>query len=304
MNRRTWWGLGLLLFLAKGSCADSDESALGDSSGPVYTFIAVHCDPKDQETILRDWKILEDMVVASNDANVKLTLMMTPQWASLIEARPEYQEKLAWWVTQGHEIASHHHSPYHPGQWDGYTNLLPSEFASLGRRMSDFNGSLDDWYTLVSSVAPGVKSGCSNDESDKRSLHDRILYDTCSGFTTNGAYEVGTRAKGDDPLSGANDFILVGKVNGIERKWLGHAIVGGTLMQSAQDAFKTMIGGAYGIVLHTNDFDKTALETWIEFLKKDPETRSATLSEIIESGELPERTIDDETLNRVYPPER
>jgi len=241
------------------------------------------------------------MVKKANEYNIKLTLMFSPQWADYIVKDPERLSEVKRWEEEGHEIAAHHHSIYH-GNWDGYTNY--SEDVAKKERIKrkgfseDYFGTLEDLISKLKMINPDIHSGCMNDEKDKNCLPDEIIYDTCSGFANFG--EVIRLGDASDPKKGINEFVLVGKVNGIERKWLAHyQITTRQREKLAEDVFNSLDSGVYGVVTHSVESQAEYFYKFLDSLHSKDETGkySKTLSQIIDEKILPERKIPDELLN-------
>ena len=135
-----------------------------------------------------------------------------------------------------------------------------------------------------------------------RTMPSSITHDTCSGFYTTYAYPPGTRSEGSDPLIGVNDFVLVGTTpNGVERRWLGHGMISSAFIGDSEATLHAMESGAHGVAVHTKSADVSAVEAWSEILLAlDGGAGSATVSEIIDSGVLPEETLASAVLNEVY----
>lgn len=287
---------------------DRRADVRGAEGGPYY-FIAVHNEPchrpNGRQQIAESYAILKEMVERADEYNVKLTLMFSAQWAGYIAESPERLAEVRSWKERGHEIAAHHHDIYH-GNWDGYTDYPREEVEAMRVRMWGFSeeylGTLDDYMRELHRIDPDIKSGCLNDEFDKRALPDEIIYDTGSGFANHG--EPGTRE--DDrtsPSKGVNEFVTVGTVKGIERKWLAHyQITNPQRTKAAMEAFGKLDGGVYGVVLHSTTSEAQELYEFLEFLHQyDPDGRySKTVTEIIEEGLLPEVRLSDEVINETY----
>ncbi|MBR56818.1 MAG: hypothetical protein CMH54_02040 [Myxococcales bacterium] len=280
------------------------DPGVSNAQGPDSYFIAVHCDPN--VTFPEEFLHLDTMVLAANEQNVKLTLMFTPQWVEYILGAPSRKDRFDFWVASGHEIAMHHHSVYHPGTWDQYSDFEYDEYAPImGFAKADNAeklGDLDDLMASLDTLHPGIKAGCANDEADKSVMPDAVVKDTCSGFSNSYAYPVGTRAEGADPLKSVNDFALVGTTaNGIERRWLSHGMISAPFIDATELAFNEMNGGAHGVVIHTNDHDVSSLNSWLIILANyDQGAGSDTVSGILDGGTLPEETIDPAILNAIY----
>jgi hypothetical protein len=285
----------------------TEEASSGDADATtpdqLRHFMAIHCDPGRGADPMNEFTNLETMVADANERSLRLTIMLTAQWADYIVASSDRLRQVRGWGEAGHELAGHHHSVYHPGSWDGYT-----DFSDLERReirgpsdRTEYLGTLDDWADHVMAVASDLSSGCSNGEVDKRSIPDVIRYDSCPGFYTTDAYTLGTRAEGDDPLHGRNDFVLVGETAGVERRFLSHSIIAGGFLAGATSAFDDMTEGAYGVIVHTHEADVTALRRWMDHVVSvDAAGGTSTLRDIIQSGILPERRLSDDVFNLVY----
>lgn len=136
-------------------------------------------------------------------------------------------------------------------------------------------------------------------------MPDAIVYGTCSGFANCG--EVGERLSDTDPRKGRNEYILTGAVNDILRKWLTHyQITTPERQKLAQTVFSSLNSSyVYGVVTHSAfGVQEEEYYNFLEFLhSKDPEgNKSRTVSEIIEQGLVPERTISTDLLNEKFAP--
>jgi len=312
--RFTWvWPVILILALSLffAGCASSREETTkgtpampGDlgaenpeaEDGPYY-FIAVHNEPyhrpNGRRQIGESYSILREMLERADEYNIKLTLMFSAQWADYIAESPERLAEVRSWEENGHEIAAHHHSIYH-GSWDGYTDY-PREEAEAERVerkgiSEGYLGTLDDYMQKLRKIDPDIRSDCLNDEADKQALPDEIIYDTGSGFANHG--EPGTRENdAESPYKGVNEFITVGTVNGIERKWLTHyQVTEPERTAAAQEVFEGMDSGVYGAVVHSVASQAEELYKFLEFLHDyDPDGEySRTVSEVIEEELIPE----------------
>lgn len=266
---------------------------LGDKS-IAYYFMAIHNEPR-IEDLETNYQALKELIAKANMFNMKLTLMFTPQWADFIAGDSERTAALNEWKKQGHEIAAHHHSIRHPG-WDGYTYLPREEALQIRRSMGRYEAHLGDMRAYISELKklnPEIHSGCMNDEGDKNVLPDEIIYDTCSGYANFG--EPGRRVSDRNVEKGKNEFVSVGIVNGIERRWLTHThIFDDEDRKAAQHLYNSMNSGVFGAVTHSVKIQADKMIEFMEFLhSKDLKgDKSRTLSEIIESRSLPEKQID------------
>lgn len=273
-------------------CTHSQENI------PSY-FIAIHNEPFGANE--RNYKVLKDLIERANQYNMKLTLMFTPAWVDFILNNPLKKVELENWKTQGHEISAHHHSVHHPGNWDGYSDYTFEQAVQIREeeglskpRFTCRQGTLDDFMDKINKLGPNIISGCLNDEVDKKALPKDIIYDTCSGYEN-----FGTPGNYSSVLHGEsfkNEFISVGTVEGIERKWLTHGqILTETDLKEAENQFNSMDKHTvYGGVVHSKPWEVPYMLQFMDFLHEKDSTgaKSMTLTEIIESGILPEEKIN------------
>ncbi|MBU4174152.1 MAG: hypothetical protein KKE90_11760, partial [Actinobacteria bacterium] len=282
------------------------EGAAGSEGVAVpYYFIAIHNEPnhvpEGRQLIEASYLVLKEMIEKANQYNIKITLMFTPQWADYISESPQRMADLESWKQQGHEIAAHHHSIYH-GNWDGYTDYSEEEaMAKRVRRgglVEPYLGTLTDYINKLKKINPKIHSGGVNDEPDKRCMPDEIIYDTCSGFANHG--DPGRReGDGATPEKGKNEYVTVGTCQDIQRRWLTHyQITTPDKQDAARAVFHSMDSGVYGVVAHSVQSDAEEYYKFLEFLNsKDPTgVKSRTVTEVIEQGLIPERTISSDTL--------
>jgi len=281
-----------------------------ESTSTKY-FIAIHNEPYHMDNgiqiIDRHYReALQPMVQRANEYNIKLTLMFSPNWADYISESPQRMAELQSWAEQGHEISAHHHSIYHQGRWDGYSNYSESEIIalrnSLGFTIEPYLGTLSDFTNKIKQINPDIKSGCMNDEEDKNVLPDEIIYDTCSGFANFG--EPGTVMVDRLPQKGINEYISVADFKGIRRMWLAHTnITTEQQQQAAQNSMNSIDDGVFGVGTHSNPDQVQAYYDFLEFLNsKDPNgENSKTVTEIIEQRIIPGNEIPAELINSGLP---
>jgi hypothetical protein len=271
-----------------------------------YYFFAVHNEPQNRPNgradIEQAYPVLEEMVARADRYNIKLTLMFSAQWADYIAESPERLAEVRSWKAAGHEISAHHHGVWH-GSWDGYSSYSEAEADAIRIQQGhnppeEYHGTLDDYMAHLYQLDPGVKSGCLNEEPDKQEMPDQILYGTGSGLANHG--EPGVRELDPTPAKAVNDFITVGNVNGIQRKWLAHYQIYHDLA-SSQQVFDQMDSGAFGGVVHSVQSQAEALYSLLEHIhQQDPQgLNSRTMTGIIEGGLLPEKTVSDEVINEM-----
>ena len=266
-----------------------------------YYFMAIHNEPhhgeSDQQQLIKDEYLrLERMIEKADEYNIKLTLMFSSVWAEYISSSSERMDELNAWKNNGHEIAIHHHSIYHTN-WDGYTDYTPEEARQerlkLTKNPENYLGTLDDLMKIIQKINPNVKSGCVNEEKDKNAMPDEIIYSTCSRIANHG--EPGTNM-GDSygPEKGKNEFIVIGTVKNISRKWLSHYNIAVLEREEkAEPVFDSLEGGLYGVVTHSLVYNDEPFYNFLELAhSKDPQgQKSKTVSEIIEERLLPEEKI-------------
>ena len=91
--------------------------------GPTHHFVAIHCDPGAGSDPAQQYENLRQMVQVADDLAMTLTIMLTPPWVAYIQSDSGREQEIERWVQSGHELAGHHHSIYHPGTWDGYSDF-------------------------------------------------------------------------------------------------------------------------------------------------------------------------------------
>ncbi len=304
MRHAIIWLLGVgALFVATTAWAEDPKPASGEV-GPYY-FLAIHNEPfhvpGGETRLAESYEVLRKMIDKADGYGIRLTLMFSPPWADFILADDERMRELARWKEAGHEIAAHHHSIYH-GNWDGYTaaGREEAEAARRGRTRNPepYLGTLDEFLSRVRQLDPKVDCGCLNDEGDKDALPDGIVFDTCSGFANFGP--PGRRLHDGLPEKGVNEYVSVGTVGNISRKWLCHfQTTRVERVDGAKEAFSKMGTGVYGSVNHSSQREWSAFVAWLDFLhSRDPDGRRCrTVSEVIEQRLLPEKEIPSDVLH-------
>lgn len=273
-------------------------------SGVPYYFLAVHNEPQNRPNGRADiedaYLVLREMVARADTYNIKLTIMLSAQWADYIAESPERLAEVRGWKASGHELSAHHHGVWH-GSWDGYSSYSEAEANAIRVQQGhnppeEYHGTLDDYMAHLYQVDPGIKSGCLNEEPDKQEMPDQILYGTGSGLANHG--EPGVRELDPTQTKAINDFVTVGTVNGIERRWLAHLQIyhdpAGT-----EQVFDQMDSGAFGGVVHSVQSQAEVLYQFMEYVHQQDQQgkNSRTMTEIIEQKLLPEKTVSDEVIN-------
>lgn len=289
-----------------GSASQPQSSTQPQPSvtGVPYYFLAVHNEPQNRPgglaEIERSYVVLRDMVARANQYNMKLTLMFSAQWADYIAQSPARNAEVDSWKASGHEISAHHHGVWH-GSWDGYSCYGESEADAIRVKQGhnppeQYNGTLEDYTAHLRQINPDIKSGCLNEEPDKKEMPDQILYGTGSGLANHG--QPGVREGDNVPAKGRNEFITVGTVNGIERRWLAHYQIYQD-EPAAEAVVNSMTSGVFGGVVHSVQSQADSLYAFMEFLhRKDPGGKnSKTMSEIIEGRLIGETTVSSDIIN-------
>lgn len=281
-----------------------EDCKFADDDIPFY-FLAIHNEPFGAGE--KNYKALKDLIERANQYNMKLTLMFTPAWVDFILNDFQRNAELENWKTSGHEISAHHHSIYHPGNWDGYSDYTFKEATQIRKeeklskpRFTYRQGTLDDFMDKINKLSNNIISGCMNDEVNKNALPKDIIYDTCSGYVNFGTPGEYSSLLGKS--SGKNKFISVGMVNSIERKWLTHGrILTEVNLKEAKNQFNSINNNAvYGGVVHSKPQEVPYMLQFMDFLhEKDPTgAKSMTMTEIIELERLPEKKINVDNFSQ------
>lgn len=143
-------------------------------------FVAVHCepggDPSSTGYVALHWPALIDLVTSADEHNMKLTLLMNPQWAMFALEDPSRLALMRRWESNGHELGLHSHGP-HMGEWNGYTDQ-EEYFGS-----PEFLGTTDDMMELVNKLpASGqMVTACVTSEDQDRDFPSGVPYATNGG---------------------------------------------------------------------------------------------------------------------------
>ena len=273
-----------------------------------YYFIAIHNEPNHgtpngEQRIAQAYPVLKEIIAKADQYNMKITAMLSAQWADYIIKSPERAAEVVSWTANGHEIAAHHHGVYH-GSWDGYSGYPEDEADAIRLQQGqsppeEYLGTLDDYMDELYQVNPSMDSGCLNDEIDKKELPDQIIYDTCSGFANYGT--PGTRNGDTVSDKGVNKYVTTGVYNGIKRYWLTHFQVYQD-MEGAKSRFNSMGSGVYGVIVHSTADQAQDLYEFMDFMHtRDPNgAKSKTVSQVVTEQLLPEQELPEETIAQIY----
>lgn len=183
--------LTIILILIVGGCDDQSDEKITSVDLPlkevmtsceenVDVFIAIHCepgsDPLSTGYAALNWPSLVDLVGSAATHNMKLTLLMNPQWAKYIIEDEHRLALVRVWELNGHELGLHSHGP-HMNSWNGYTNQ-EQYFNS-----PDFMGTMDDLMYVVNQLpASGqMVTACIASENQEHDFPAGIIYETNGG---------------------------------------------------------------------------------------------------------------------------
>jgi hypothetical protein len=100
-----------------------------DTAGPSPTgpkaMIAIHADPngpKVDRATSENWVTLVDLLIKADSFGFKLTLLMSSDWADIIQPDPVRRKVLKGWIGNGHQLGFHHHTCGHNSP-DGYRDV-------------------------------------------------------------------------------------------------------------------------------------------------------------------------------------
>ncbi|MBF0432492.1 MAG: T9SS type A sorting domain-containing protein, partial [Fibrobacteria bacterium] len=163
-----------------------------------------------------------------------------------------------------------------------------------GTNIEPYLGTIEDFYTKLTSFAGPVVSGCMNEEPDKRDLSKGIIYATCSGYSNQYAH-LGETAP-DNPSKAVNEYIIQADFDSVTRKWIGHGQnTNPMLSQNLISLFKSTAAGdstdkiVFGMVNHSMKNEVEYFNNFLDTLHEyDPlGEKSRTVSEVMKEGILP-----------------
>ena len=153
-----------------GCAAPGGVSSTDATVGTARGMIAIHIDPNTYgsaglETVnasTQNLIRLAALVSKANEYGHKLTLLMSADWAVLIDNLPGWRVALKSWISSGHELGFHHHTCGHAGP-DGYWDVPDALCTGITHRGSVALAygkvkSLLDSLGLSSAEAPGVQT--------------------------------------------------------------------------------------------------------------------------------------------------
>ena len=94
----------LLVAMVTVSCGNNATES--PDVDPVSVFV-VHCEPSNANQYY--YLKLVELVDLADQYSEKLTILMTSQWAQMVEEDPVKVDSIESWASSGHEIGCHHH---------------------------------------------------------------------------------------------------------------------------------------------------------------------------------------------------
>lgn len=237
-------------------CSASPSSAVAARS-----IFVVHCEPN--EPLPAMFTKLVQIVNIANNHEVLLTIELTPQWGQFISADSTRLAQIRVWQTQGHEIAAHHHGPYH-AFWDFYSPRTDDELLVAGQDPLDRIGTLDDLRAVLEPVAgdsllltlggPGL-----SDPEPEKEWHAAFPYRTSGGRNLTDAFS-------------SPRLVALGPYEVCQ---VDHMFVDGqSAVDSLEAAFLSHPGvDVVGAVTHPSDFaaNPAFLVDWFAFVRDNTE---------------------------------
>lgn len=156
------------------------EEAITLAEQNVDFFIAIHCepgnDPMSTNYAALNWPALAHLVNSADNHDMKLTLLMNPQWVEYILEDNVRLNLARSWESNGHELGLHTHGP-HMNNWNGYTNQ-EHYFNS-----PDFIGTMDDLMDVVNQLPASGQmiTACIASEDQEYDFPSGITYETNGG---------------------------------------------------------------------------------------------------------------------------
>jgi hypothetical protein len=237
---------------------------------PVSVFV-VHCEPGNAS--LYHYLNLVELVGLADQHNIRLTILLTSQWAQMIASDPTKLDDVEGWVSSGHEIGCHHH-PYWmsltvPAGWDGYTDTPYEDI--LPEYQPFYQGDMTDYWAPFDSLPEAPVTGCFGcAEEDEIDWFEWLTYSTHGNTLEHAVSQPYTV-----------DFA------GDEATEIGHGQIYGQDMDVVEDTYlDTTEEYLFGIVVHVYNFDEDSLPatSWFQFLYDRDEQGEyrKTVSEAIE----------------------
>ncbi|MBC8384458.1 MAG: hypothetical protein H8E57_02940 [Candidatus Cloacimonetes bacterium] len=277
-----------LVFMLFKSNIQAGKNEILQRDIPLSCFV-VHCEPTTATDSM--FTSLQELVILADNHNVKLTIDLTPQWASMILDNTSYFGMMNDWQQNGHEIACHHHAYWFNwgsgsrATWDGYTNTSPDSLLENHALyyLGDMNAFMDTLNSLPGTRTSGCLGGTGhpNDEID---WPPELLYSTVGQ-----AYE--------EAVSQPYQI----DCNGYTVYEISHVFLYREAF--AVDSLKTLYlqtsgDSVFNVITHVNNYESlpAPVELWFEFLwlqENSGESRK-TVTEIMEEFLVPSSPTDVE----------
>ena len=259
--------------------------AAAAEAGPYY-FITVRSGAEDLE---QSRKVLGEMVKLADAQHVRLTLLVSAQYAAYVSSDAARTVELETWRGSGHEVGAYHQGPG-TLDWDGYSDLTAEELARVRKGAGAPGPALShlDYFAALRALNPAIKAGCMVDRADKKFLAAAPAHETCLPPANNLKTQSG---RGDAGFDGVNDFLAPAPGRGEGKKRLSCSRPFDRAgMDAAKKAFDGMAAGAYGAAFNSSASEFGAFFAWLKFLKsRDPQgTFSRTVSGVVEGKLLPD----------------
>lgn len=250
-----------------GLCLLAGFSPVVRAGDGPYCLTAIHCEPHFAQQ--SHWNALATLVSDAEARNIRLTIELEAQWATLIASDPQKIALLQQWVSNGHEIGAHHHDLAHV-VWDGYSSLP----AAAGQP-----GFLGTMAAFQQAFAPPFPFPCINTLSTPQP----------ADWLPCAIHRTGNGVGMFSPISEPSMQV----VNG-QRVWqLDHApLITGTTWNTQMliDAYNAALPGqVVGAAFHPNNYDTPGERAqalgWLDFIAQQNPSgdRSLTASQIIEA---------------------
>lgn len=256
------------------------------AAGPYY-FITLRSGAEDTG---QSHKVLREMVKLADTQHVRLTLLVSAQYAAYVSSDAARTIELETWKGTGHEIGAYHQGP-ETLDWDGYSDMTEAELARARSGSAAPGPALSHqaYFEALRPLNSGITAGCMMDRKDKKFLAAAPAYETC--LAPANSLKAMT-AKVDAGSDGINEFLASATGRGEGKKRLSCARPFDRAgMDAAKKAFSGMAAGVYGAAFNSSPSEFGAYFAWLKFLKgRDPQGLfSRTVSSIVYDKLLPDK---------------
>ncbi|MBI3693509.1 MAG: hypothetical protein HY238_01530 [Acidobacteria bacterium] len=243
-------------------------------------FFALHLEPTTANDTL--FAAVVRLVELAERYKVKVTFEFTPQWAEMILADEKKLALLRKWQKNGHEVGAQHHPMFHPGGWDGYTDVDPKELKDTridavgrSRPREKYLGTMSDFMRLLNRLAAPerVVTGAFGRPPTWSQVPARLEFPRGVFYETEGIHEPPRPPR------------LIGRQHWeLPMFFVGNDAMVLELSQMYEET-KEMEGDIVGFITHEFNFQGApdVIERWFKFLQsKDPEGKhNKTVSQIM-----------------------